>query len=179
MESSLDPQSNDNSSHGDAPKSPKGKNSNDRFLNFSDPFNPFCIENGDNPAVGLVSDLLTADNYVSWWRAVSRALRAKNKLGFINGTISKPADFADPLFEAWERCNDLVVSWLQNSVSPFVQSSLALVDDFRILWLELNDRFTQQNGLRIFQLKLNLTSLSQGQDTVSVYLFWSLEGFVG
>ncbi|XP_024444651.1 uncharacterized protein LOC112324715 [Populus trichocarpa] len=91
-------------------------NPKNKYLNFSDPFNPFRIENGDNPAAALVSELLTADNYVSWSRAISRALRAKNKLAFVNGTLSKPTDISDPLFEAWERCNDLVVSWLQNSV---------------------------------------------------------------
>ncbi|KAG7984224.1 hypothetical protein I3843_04G148200 [Carya illinoinensis] len=120
--------------------------SNERYLNFLDPFNPFRIDNGDNPAAALVSDFLTADNYVSWSRAISRALRTKNKLGFINGTLPKSTDATDPLLEAWEQCNDLVVSWLQNSVSSFVKSSLALVGDSRILWLELQDRFTQQNG---------------------------------
>ena len=58
------------------PKTTDPKNPNERFLNFSDPFNPFRIDNGDNPAVALVSDLLTADNYVSWSRAVTpRILR--------------------------------------------------------------------------------------------------------
>ncbi|KAF5480603.1 hypothetical protein F2P56_001339 [Juglans regia] len=152
------------------------KPSNERYLNFSDPFNPFRIDNGDNPATALVSDLLNADNYVSWSRAISRALHAKNKLGFINGNLPKPTDVADPLLEAWERCNDLVVSWLQNSVRASVKSSLALVDDSRILWLELQDRFTQQNGPRIFQLKRDLASLSQGQDSVSIY-FGRLKAF--
>ncbi|KAA8543570.1 hypothetical protein F0562_021684 [Nyssa sinensis] len=72
----------------DPKKPPPPKNPNEKFLNYAYPFNPFRIDNGDNPAVALVLDLLTADNYVSWSRAVSRALRAKNKLGFINGTIS-------------------------------------------------------------------------------------------
>ena len=87
-------------------------NPKNKYLNFSDPFNPFRIENGDNPAAALVSELLTTDNYVSWSRAISRALRAKNKLAFVTGTLSKPTDISDPLFEVWERCNDLVVSWL-------------------------------------------------------------------
>ncbi|KAB5524572.1 hypothetical protein DKX38_022321 [Salix brachista] len=140
-----------------------------KYLDFSDPFNPFRIENGDNPAAALVSELLTTDNYVSWSRAISRALRAKNKIGFVTGTLPNPTDVSDPLFEAWERCNDLVVSWLQNSVSPSVKSSLVLVDDSRVLWLELRDRFTHQNGPRIFQLKRDLASLSQNQDNISTY----------
>ncbi|KAF9667412.1 hypothetical protein SADUNF_Sadunf15G0020300 [Salix dunnii] len=144
-------------------------NPTNKYLNFSDSFNPFRIENGDNPVAALVPELLTADNYVSWSRAISRALRAKNKLAFVNGTLPKPTDISDPLFEAWERCNDLVVSWLQNSISPSVKSSLVLVEDSRVLWLELRDRFTHQNGPRIFQLKRDLASLSQNQDNISTY----------
>jgi hypothetical protein len=144
-------------------------NPKNKYLNFFDPFNPFRIENGDNPAAALVSELLTDDNYVSWSHAISRALHVKSKLAFVNGTLSKPTDISDPLFEAWERCNDLVVSWLQNSVSPSVKSSLALVEDSRVLWLELRDRFTHQNNLRIFQLKRDLASLYQNQDNINTY----------
>ncbi|KAF5453563.1 hypothetical protein F2P56_028460, partial [Juglans regia] len=172
-QSSLDPMT--TNTENDVLKSTNDKPSFERYLNFFDPFNPFRIENGDNPAATLVSDLLTADNYVSWSRAASRALRAKNKLGFINGTILKPTDSSDPLLEAWERCNDLVVSWLQNSVSASVKSSLTLVDDSKILWMELKDRFTQQNGPRIFQLKRDLAGLSQNQDPVTIY-FGHLKG---
>ncbi|XP_042950038.1 uncharacterized protein LOC122282148 [Carya illinoinensis] len=150
-------------------KSSNNTNSTNKYLNFYDLFNPFRIETGDNPAVAIVSKLLTADNYVSWSHTISRALHVKKKLEFINGTLPKPTNPSNPLFEAWERCNDLVVSWLQNSVSPSVKFSLALVDDSRVLWLELRDRFTHQNGPRIFQLKRDLARLSQNQDNVSTY----------
>ncbi|XP_040998911.1 uncharacterized protein LOC121244770 [Juglans microcarpa x Juglans regia] len=98
-----------------------------------------------------------------------RALRAKNKLGFISGNISKPTDEDDPLFDLWERCNDMVVSWIQNSISMDIRSSIAFVDDAQAVWTELNDQFTQQNGPRIFQLKRNLVSLRQDRDSVSAY----------
>ncbi|KAF5450238.1 hypothetical protein F2P56_030605 [Juglans regia] len=98
-----------------------------------------------------------------------RALRAKNKFGFINGTLTKPTDLTDPLYDAWERCNDLVVSWLHNSINPTLKSSIALVDNAQQIWTELKDRFTQQNGHRIFQLKKALTGLQQDTDSVSVY----------
>lgn len=116
----------------DSSKTTPPTNPRERFLKFSDPFNPFRISNGDDPAAALVSDFLIANKYVNWSRAVSRALQAKNKIGFINWTIPKPRDVVETLFEAWEHCNDLVVSWLQNSVSPSVKSSSALVDDSRV-----------------------------------------------
>lgn len=56
-----------------------------------------------------------------------------------------------------------------------MKSSLALVDDSRILWMELKDRFTQQNGPRIFQLKHDLAGLFQNQDPVIIY-FGRLKG---
>ncbi|KAA8542734.1 hypothetical protein F0562_023886 [Nyssa sinensis] len=140
-----------------------------RFLNFNDPTNPFRLDYGDNPSVSLVPDLLTIDNYTTWSRAMQRALRAKNKLGFVNGELTKPTTPSDPLFQPWERCNDMVTSWLQNSISPSIKSSIALVDDASAVWFELRERFTQQNGSRIFHLKKTLAGLHQDHDPVSVY----------
>ena len=99
------------------------------FHNFNDLNNPYRLDHGDNPATVLVADLLTTDNYVSWSRSMQRALRTKNKIGFVNGALSQPTDSADPLLSVWERCNDLVVSWIQNSVSSSVKSSLTFVDN--------------------------------------------------
>lgn len=41
----------------------------------------------DNLGPLLVSSPLTGDNYTSWSRAMMRALSAKNKFGFIDGTL--------------------------------------------------------------------------------------------
>ncbi|XP_031271963.1 uncharacterized protein LOC116130354 [Pistacia vera] len=110
-----------------------------RFLN--DPTNPFQLDHGDNPSVSLVPDLLTINNYTTWSGAMQHALRANNKLGFVNGELTKPTNPSDPLLQPWERCNDM---------------------------LELRERFTQQNGSRI-HLKKTLAGLHQDQDLVSVY----------
>ncbi|KAF5477550.1 hypothetical protein F2P56_004177 [Juglans regia] len=100
---------------------------------------------------------------------MSRVLRAKNKLGFINGTLQKPKKTTDPLYDAWEQCNDLVVSWLHISLNHSLKSSVALVDNAAQIWNELKDRFTQQNGHRIFQLKRAISGLQQDNDSISVY----------
>ncbi|KAF5465131.1 hypothetical protein F2P56_015162 [Juglans regia] len=139
------------------------------FLDFNNITNPYRLDHGDNPSISLVPELLTTDNYTTWSRAMCHALRARNKIGFINGTISKPTDPEDPLLGAWERCNDLVVSWLQNSISQNLKSSIALVDDTPVIWEELKDRFTQENGPQIFQLKKALAGSQQEQDPVSIY----------
>lgn len=52
-------------------------------------------------------------SYGGWRRAVFIALSAKNKLGFIDGSITETTT-CSPSFKAWNRCNDMVISWLLN-----------------------------------------------------------------
>ncbi|KAH9666221.1 protein kinase domain-containing protein [Citrus sinensis] len=66
------------------------------------------------------------------------ALRAKNKLGFVDGTISKPDEDEDD-GGRWQRCNDLVGSWVLNSISNELAGSVLYAQSAReALWDELN-----------------------------------------
>lgn len=55
---------------------------------------PFFIGANENSGVLLVTQMLDSSNYHSWARSMKRALRIKNKLGFIDGSICEPADAA-------------------------------------------------------------------------------------
>ncbi|KAF5462485.1 hypothetical protein F2P56_018489 [Juglans regia] len=140
-----------------------------KYTNLADPTNPYRLETSYNPGTVLVTELLTVENFSTWSRSIHRALRAKNKLGFLNGTLTKPSDPHNPLFELWERCNDMVVSWLQNSISLPLRSFVPFVDDAHLLWTELQERFSPQNGPRIYELKKTLATLTQDEDSVNTY----------
>ncbi|KAL0453808.1 UNVERIFIED_CONTAM: hypothetical protein Slati_1358900 [Sesamum latifolium] len=58
----------------------------------------FKVQASDNLGTILVSNLLDNTNFLSWSRSIKFALRAKMKLGFINGKITKP-DEDDEEFE--------------------------------------------------------------------------------
>ncbi|MCI40781.1 receptor-like serine/threonine kinase, partial [Trifolium medium] len=75
-----------------------------------DQSSPFFVHSGDDPSSVTVTPLLNGSNYHSWSRSMRRALGAKMKLEFINGTITIPDDDFDPTFRAWNRCNMLVSS---------------------------------------------------------------------
>jgi hypothetical protein len=83
---------------------------------------PCVIHHSDNPSTVLVTPLLTGDNYPSWRRAVTMALRAKNKFGFVDGSLTSPKKKED--IPKWQRCNDLVASWILNSVSTEIRLSI-------------------------------------------------------
>ncbi|XP_070032735.1 uncharacterized protein [Nicotiana tomentosiformis] len=64
--------------------------------------------------VGLL--LIGMENYIIWSRAMKMALLGKNKLCLVDGSTCKD-DFGVELENQWERCNDIVTSWLMSNVS--------------------------------------------------------------
>lgn len=77
--------------------------------------NPYLLHNSSaSTAVLVTQSLVGASNYLSWSKAMHLALSGKNKLSFINGTIKKPEG---ALLGAWQCNNDIITSWIINSVS--------------------------------------------------------------
>ncbi|XP_050255160.1 uncharacterized mitochondrial protein AtMg00810-like [Quercus robur] len=60
------------------------------FSQYSSNLNdPLFLHHGENPGVALVSHpLLGGENYLAWARSVRKFLIAKNKLGFIDGSLT-------------------------------------------------------------------------------------------
>ena len=84
---------------------------------------------------------LEGHNYGPWSRLMRIALSAKNKLGFINRTIKSPAP-TDANFSIWQRCNDMVLSWILHSLHPDIASSVLYCTSASMVWNDLEDRFS-------------------------------------
>ena len=59
-------------------------------------FDPFFLYHYDHPGLVLVSKALNGDNYSTWCRFMTISLNAKNKLGFIDGTVQIPSATNQP-----------------------------------------------------------------------------------
>ncbi|KAA8517802.1 hypothetical protein F0562_015276 [Nyssa sinensis] len=118
----------------------------------------FFLHSGDHPGLVLVSHSLIGSNFNTWSRVMLIALNAKNKLGFVDGSISQPSpnDLATRL---WSRCNSMAASWLLNVVSKEIADSLLYLNSTHAVWTDLHDRFRQSNAPRIFQIKQQLQVL--------------------
>lgn len=99
---------------------------------------------------------------------MKRALISKNKWKFLDGSIPVPDQF-DPNFDAWERSNNLIHSWLVNSVSPGITQSLIHIDLASIVWKNLRERFSQGDLTRIAKLQQELYSFKQGNLLVTEF----------
>lgn len=65
----------------------------------------------------------------------------KGKTRFILGALVRPEP-TDPSFPKWERCGDnMVTSWILNSLSPDLCDSLPYVNNEKEIWAELEERY--------------------------------------
>jgi transposase InsO family protein len=136
--------------------------------------NPFYIHPSENPALPLVNPVLDGKNYHSWSRSMKKAIIMKNKLRFLDGSSPMPADF-DPNYEAWMRCNNLVLSWIQNSVSSSISQSIAYYDIAALAWNDLKARFSRADRVRVASLQRDLYAFRQDSLSVNDY-FTKLRG---
>ncbi|CAA7015607.1 unnamed protein product [Microthlaspi erraticum] len=131
--------------------------------------NPYFLHSNDHAGLILVSDrLTTASDFHSWRRSVRMALKFRNKLGFIDGTISRPPP-TDRNYGAWSRCNDIVATWLMNSVSKKIGQSLLFISTAEGIWNNLLSRFKQDDAPRVYEIEQRLSKIEQGSLDVSAY----------
>ncbi|XP_070679241.1 uncharacterized protein [Malus domestica] len=132
---------------------------------FSD---PYTIHHSDHTGLILVSKTLDGNNYGQWSRAMCMGLSAKNKIGFIDGTIKAPP-LLDTKHTAWKRCNDMVTLWIVNSVHSDIASNIMYTETAAAVWNDLKDRFSQSSDSRIYQIRQEIVENRQEQLSVSAY----------
>ncbi|KAL5541850.1 hypothetical protein UlMin_009560 [Ulmus minor] len=111
----------------------------DRFYT-KDTSNNFYLSNSDHLGLSLVSTQLIGSNYNSWNRVMCIALIAKNKIGFVHGTIDKLED-DDHLLFFWFCCNNMVMSWILNVVTKNITDSIMYISNACDIWNDLLERF--------------------------------------
>ena len=99
---------------------------------------PFYLSNDDYLGLSLVYNPLIGSNYNSLSRAMTMALIAKNKMCFVNGSISR-LEIDDSLYNFWSRCNNMVMSQILNVVSKNIAYCIMYVDNSVEMWIYLHD----------------------------------------
>ncbi|XP_015084169.1 uncharacterized protein LOC107027540 [Solanum pennellii] len=132
--------------------------------NIIDVSNPLYIHPSDNPSLILVPVSFEGVGYRSWRRGVMRSLSVKNKLGFITGKLKRSSS-TSPM----ERCDNMVISWILNSLSKDIADRVEYVSDAVKSWKELEDRYDQTNGAKLFQIQNDINDLSQGDLDYTLY----------
>ncbi|XP_019237814.1 PREDICTED: uncharacterized protein LOC109217967 [Nicotiana attenuata] len=135
---------------------------------FTHPCHPLYVHPSDVLGASLVSSPFDGTCYGSWRRNILVALSIRNKLDFISDSSTKPP-VGSPLARQWQRCNDLVVSWLINSLSKEISRSVEYSESAKEIWCELEERYGKADGARVFELKKELAHISQGSLDIASY----------
>lgn len=134
--------------------------------NFDD---PLYLHPSDTSVVSIINFKLTGtENYRIWRSSMIRALKGRNKVGFVDGTFAKPKDDETKLLK-WDRVNAIVCSWLLNSISESIYSSHACCDLASEVWSDLYETYHKADGSVIFHVHQQINSLTQSGLSVSEY----------
>ncbi|XP_047265098.1 uncharacterized protein LOC124897019 [Capsicum annuum] len=128
----------------------------------------FYMHPSDNPGAVLVTTPFDGVGYGSLKRGVLTALSAKNKIGFVNGECRNP-DPGTSRYRQWERCDNMVTSWILDSLVKEITDSVEYVSSSFELWKELDNRYDQTNGAKLYQVQRELSELSQGTLDITAY----------
>jgi len=130
---------------------------------------PYSLFSGDNPGSMISSVQLTGENYAEWATEMLNALKAKRKLGFIDGSIKKPTAAGSEM-DSWTSVNSMVIGWLRTSIIPRVRSTVTHQSDAAELWESLKKRFSVGNKVRTHQIVCQLATCRQdGQSVIDYY----------
>jgi len=110
--------------------------------NESDSNSSYSLHHSDHPGMVLVSKSLDGNNYSTWRRATTISLNAKSKFGFVDGTLKAPFAKTKPEdYTTWKKCNDMVLSWILNSLTLDITYSLIFYDTAHKVWKDLQNHF--------------------------------------
>lgn len=114
---------------------------------IQDPRNPYYLHPSKNSSAILMAPPLSYSNYYNRSRSMKRALSSKNKFKFINSYLPQPSS-SNPNFNLWERCNNMVISWITQTLSLSIYQNTICIDSAYDLLKDLEDQFTKGNPFR-------------------------------
>ncbi|XP_071742397.1 uncharacterized protein [Rutidosis leptorrhynchoides] len=130
---------------------------------------PYYLTPSDHPGQNFVGEYLLHDgNYTDWKNEIMNALFAKNKIGFVDGTIPKLAEGSTKL-NNWQRCNAMVRGWLTSTMTKEIRSSVKYGTTARDIWVDLDERFNKDNAPRVYELRRKITTIHQDNMSLSAY----------
>jgi len=94
---------------------------------------------------------------------MKRALGTKNKFSFIDRSVPIPP-MDDLNWNAWERCNNLIYSWILNSVSPQIPQTILFHEYAIDVWIKLQECFSKVDRIRVASLRFSINNLKQGEN---------------
>jgi len=120
-----------------------------------------------NSSPKLTNVPLDERNYLTWSKATKIFLKGKGLLGFINGNRPRPTDTGDAQ-EEWDILGGQIFTLILNSLNSQLTEIFVHYETSKELWDAITDQHSNQsNNSHIFQIKKDITQMTQGSKTLS------------
>ncbi|KAF7825809.1 putative LRR receptor-like serine/threonine-protein kinase [Senna tora] len=130
---------------------------------------PFYLHPSDTSGLKLIPNQLSEDNYAIWKRAMTIALKTKNKLRFVDGSIKQPADQNSEAYMSWSFVDSAVTGWLLHTMCKDMYEAFMFTPTARQILKELEEKYGQTSRPQLMHVKRQLAMLQRGNDSLAVY----------
>ncbi|KAB2596288.1 hypothetical protein D8674_031738 [Pyrus ussuriensis x Pyrus communis] len=131
------------------------------------PFHPFST---------VVNIKLDRTNYPLWLAQILPILKSRDLMGYVDGTLIPPSKYLsgttnlDPAYSAWVQQDQMILSWINGSLTASVLFVVASKRTARAIWEALEQRYASTSQNRILFLRNELLQTKKGDLSVADYL---------
>ena len=112
---------------------------------------------------------LTGHNYLQWAKSVMMFISGKGKDDYLTGAAIPPRK-DDPNFRTWKSENNMVMSWLINTMENDIGQNFLFYNTAYEIWNAAKETYSDyDNTAELFEIKGALHDLKQGEMTVTQY----------
>nr|GMC58077.1 Retrovirus-related Pol polyprotein from transposon TNT 1-94 [Ipomoea batatas] len=116
----------------------------------------------DGHGVGLAAAAMTGCSSVSLPLPPADGRRGETKKKMVT-------DVAHPDHARWHRVNNMVMSWILNSIHSSLANTVLYSTDAASTWTDLQERFSTANGPRIYEIEKRIATFSQRDASIADY----------
>ncbi|XP_070677806.1 uncharacterized protein [Malus domestica] len=133
---------------------------------------------------GMVPTKLTRHNYITWRNLFLLVLKCFKLLGLVNGTDICPSQFVydstgtrvlNPAYDVWCDRDQILMIWINLTLSKDLLPLTVGMDDSRSLWLSLEKRFSGASRSHVHSLRAKIQTIQKSDSSMTDYLNSSKE----
>ncbi|KAL5540397.1 hypothetical protein UlMin_042420 [Ulmus minor] len=125
-----------------------------------------CMDSSHLPITG---HKLNGKNFLQWSQSVIMFICEKGKDDYLTG-VAVPHAKEDPKFKRWKAENNMVMSWLINSMNNDIGENFLLYETANEIWDAARETYSDnENTSELFEIEGTLHNLRQGDLLVTIH----------
>ncbi|KAL6316274.1 hypothetical protein AAG906_017904 [Vitis piasezkii] len=123
----------------------------------------------ENVVIPITGHKLTDQNYLQWSKSVMMFVCRKDKDDYLTGAVTAPP-FEDPKYKIWKAENNMVLSWLINSMTNNIGEDFMFYETAKEIWDAAEETYSdKENTSELFEVKGILNDLNRRWQHIDLF----------